>query len=966
MDKKSQRSAFKMQQIWSMTNQRFECCAAEGKHVFVGTNLGAVNVLEVTSNGESSAVQIIPVGKTKKQAIQQIAVLADIGRVLIVVEGNVVVYTFNKHERMPVGKEPCGVVAAAKDCSVIAVKKENRQITLAAVCKRRIVICQWREEPQSFELDKDYNLPDVARTLHWSGASLLLGFKKEYSLFDIATGIPTALCETGRALIPCATTMEPVRETLITIQDNLGVRLKTDGLPAASVGINWSNPPNSVCYMHPYVLSIVDRNCIEVHYPHTRPAANAGGGGAHTMVQMLPLKHASAMATLNMLNLDLPLPTERLGVFTNTQNDTAYLFTGEGRLFALEMVPIENQVVAMFQAELFDDALNLCRICINRVTPQVYTELLLQHGNHFFAQRAYTDAIGKFSEADADVRTVISYFNGYLAAVVKDVWQPKIAIEKQAVIFDNKPDIAVAVLMGFIAPKRKAPPPDTDSPIKAGKVNTYDEFTLMQCAIDTALIHCYVDLKQYTDVADLLNRSNWCIVEECEAAFIADGDFASLALLWMKLNDARGALNMLRSVGMYGKHVPEMGVGRSLSGTNVVELFRRWRVAEDVPTTFQAKNVIEAKIRKYAKPGDDVELIARQLTGVTATMHFIKQLDGDEFQHVINENAAWILENFPPEYAVRMYIEAPKRVPPTLVVAFMEQSKDMSPTVCAKYLELALGGDVNAVPDADLHNRRVAALLRVIASDEVEQGRGQKAAIKELNHFLAASRYYSPAIASNALKIAKHTKLFVEERALVYRRLGQHAAAINMFLELGKPDAAERYAQMANAESVDVHGLRTPNTTGDDAFRHLLLAHLAPAGGERPRVDEALRLVRKNPTMDVTTVLDVMPLDVPIAELSEFFAHAIRAKHAQGEMQKVRLNLLKTAERQAKADAIKARRVAAFITSETPCAVCKKKIRDTVFARYPNGVVVHQACLGNERQVCAQTKVDFRQTAQFL
>jgi hypothetical protein len=51
------------------------------------------------------------------------------------------------------------------------------------------------------------------------------------------------------------------------------------------------------------------------------------------------------------------------------------------------------------------------------------------------------------------------------------------------------------------------------------------------------------------------------------------------------------------------------------------------------------------------------------------------------------------------------------------------------------------------------------------------------------------------------------------------------------------------------------------------------------------------------------------------------------------------------------------------VDGETLCAVCSKRIGTTVFARYPNGLLVHFGCAENDLHVSPLTREDFRRRA---
>jgi hypothetical protein len=199
-------------------------------------------------------------------------------------------------------------------------------------------------------------------------------------------------------------------------------------------------------------------------------------------------------------------------------------------------------------------------------------------------------------------------------------------------------------------------------------------------------------------------------------------------------------------------------------------------------------------------------------------------------------------------------------------------------------------------------------------------------------------------------------ELLYKERAIVYHRLGQHEDAISMYLDVEKPEEAERYAQNVARENA-------AKGTGGDAFRYLLSAHLRPREGKPPRLEDALALIRKNPQMDALGALEVLPDTVPLQELHGFIRNALALKQAAARAKEFQVNILRTHYRDTQAAATRVRKESTRIDRDVTCAACGRKmaVSASVFARFPNGEVVHQACLREGREFIApSTHEDFR------
>lgn len=966
----NKRVAFSVATLKGKSQRRFECCATFGNYIFIGASSGFdVHVVRRSVAGNEWELSgIHSISQRNKRPVTQIGVAADIGILVTLSEGQLQLYRFfptadpqyDSSVRL-VSEEPLGTVNSVRDCSCFAMKLDHGVVWLAAVQKKRVAVCKWHEGSQTFAFANDLQLPpETPKHVLWSGASLLLCFTREYSLLDTETGKMKPVNGPGKSNVPVACNVHGKQENLIVIEDTVGVRITHHGKPAAKSGVQWVTPPKCVHYAHPYLLSIVDHS-IEVHYPH--PLRTASGQLAGTMCQSIPKRHVDALSSSSLVDYDAPRPDERVdGANAQPkQRDAIILLTNDGGIHLLQMNPIAQQVTKLFEQRLFDDALDLCNQCVTEVTEQQRTELMLQHGNFFFAERRFEDAISKFLATDADPRYVTSYFPGFMPNAVKQLWKPAIAIRDQAVL-DPALSMteAVTLLLGYLQPKRVPPPENHQYPLRDASIlnRPNDRATQLAAAIDTAFVHTLVTLQQYADIADVLARPNYCVFETCEQMFKQDHDYVSLGLLYLSqpdLKQTESVLRQLREVGLNGRLDAEVEHRSSLVGTPVHALFRKLKDRDTIYTeSYLSKDKVVRLVQSYAydQRPEEREVMARQLMALTVSVYILKQLDGDDRSQasLVLDFSRWIIENYPPEYTTRIFIDARKPVAPQTVAEYLGS---FPPQVASTYLGRVLGKNADTHTEPELHNRRIDVLLQILeANDATHEARG--IVVHTLNDFLVSSKHYNAKVVIAKLTSSPQVALLTKERAHVYHRLGQHENAIRMFLNDKKPDEAEKYARDVAADAAK-RGVSDKNS---DAFRFLLLAYLDPGDGAPPRVEEALQIVRKNPQMDAVSALEVLPPHVRLYDLREFVIVSLRNKHAAARSAQVQQNLLKTSHRELQAVAAKQRSQYQKITSETQCGVCKKRIAQSIFARYPNGVVVHQACL-TDKSVCPVTRHDF-------
>lgn len=56
-------------------------------------------------------------------------------------------------------------------------------LLLCAVVKKKLVTFEWTGN--EFREREEFALPDIPRSVHWSGGSIIVGFRKEYILIEV-------------------------------------------------------------------------------------------------------------------------------------------------------------------------------------------------------------------------------------------------------------------------------------------------------------------------------------------------------------------------------------------------------------------------------------------------------------------------------------------------------------------------------------------------------------------------------------------------------------------------------------------------------------------------------------------------------------------------------------------------------------------------------------------------------------
>ncbi|RNF19098.1 CNH domain-containing protein [Trypanosoma conorhini] len=104
----------------------------------------------------------------------------------------------------------------------------------------------------------------------------------------------------------------------------------------------------------------------------------------------------------------------------------------------------------------------------------------------------------------------------------------------------------------------------------------------------------------------------------------------------------------------------------------------------------------------------------------------------------------------------------------------------------------------------------------------------------------------------------------------------------------------------------------------------------------------------------------MLPADTPLAPIAAFVKRSLRDASTRSRNAAIRASVLEARIRQAELKLARERARQVVLDLGSCCVACGKKLRpDVVFARFPNGVVVHQACMEDEH-ICPVTYKDFR------
>jgi tetratricopeptide (TPR) repeat protein len=242
----------------------------------------------------------------------------------------------------------------------------------------------------------------------------------------------------------------------------------------------------------------------------------------------------------------------------------------------------------------------------------------------------------------------------------------------------------------------------------------------------------------------------------------------------------------------------------------------------------------------------------------------------------------------------------------------------------------------------------------------------EKAKVKaKLEAFLGASRTYSQSKTFRLLP--SDEPLLYESRALVLSAMGNHKQALAIYVfQLADYAKAEEYCnriyiteQACLIDATKLHSKPQHDTSTPNIFAILLGLYLSPPPNETKRWPQALDLLGKHGArLPASSTLSLMPDDLAVAELDDYFRGRIRHATSVLRQEKIMRSLEEVRRMRTErvlrlgADDIvdkgglggRSKRV--VIGEEDHCRVCHKRFGASAVRVHPDGEVVHYGCVG--------------------
>ncbi|XP_016892880.1 vam6/Vps39-like protein isoform X2 [Cynoglossus semilaevis] len=446
----------------------------------------------------------------------------------------------------------------------------------------------------------------------------------------------------------------------------------------------------------------------------------------------------------------------------------------------------------------------------------------------------------------------------------------------------------------------------TTSPLMEGTPTIKSRKKLLQI-IDTTLLKCYL----HTNVAlvsPLLRlENNHCHIDESEQVLKKAHKYSELIILYEKKGLHQKALQVLLEQSTKANS-PLKGHERTVEYLQRLGVENMGMIFEFSPWVL--KNCPEDGLKIFTEDLTEVETLPRD-----KVLNFLKdgfkELAIPYLEHIIN-----VWDEKEPEFhnvLTLLYLESVQ----VLMKEYLKSLPEGVPAVAAGQEEGKLG--------------------------EFR---------KKLLFFLETSSSYEP---SRLISNFPFDGL-LEERALLLGRMGNHEQALFIYVHILKDTSmAEEYCHRHYNSSVEGN---------KDVYLSLLRMYLSPpdvrclgpikmeVSGPQANLQAALQVLELHHSkLNTTKAINLLPANTPIREIRVFLESVLEEKAQRKRCNQVLKSLLQAEYLRVQEERIFHQQVKCVITEEKTCRVCKKKIGNSAFARYPNSVVVHYFCC-KDRTVC--------------
>ncbi|NXX88548.1 VPS39 protein, partial [Centropus bengalensis] len=852
---------------------QIDCLAAWEEWLLVGTKQGHLLLYRIKKDIGCNRFEVTleKSNKNFSKKIQQIHVVSQFKILVSLLENNIYVHDLLTFQQITTVSKAKG--ASLFTCDLQQSDTGEEVLRMCVAVRKKLQLYFWKDR-EFHELQGDFSVPDVPKSMAWCENSICVGFKRDYYLIRVdGKGSIKELFPTGKQLEPL---VAPVADGKVAVgQDDLTVVLNEEGVCTQKCALNWTDIPIAMEHQPPYIIAVLPRY-VEIRTFEPR-----------LLVQSIELQRPRFITSGGSLLFFMHRWLEAIPQGVNDRIECLWEFLNTGTFSFL---------LCNIAREMKDDSDSEKRQQIHHIKNLFAFNL--------FCQKRFDESMQVFAKLGTDPTHVMGLYPDLLPTDYRKQLQYPNPLPGLSGAELEKAHLA---LIDYLTQKRSqlvkklndSDHQSSTSPLMEGTPTIKSKKKLLQI-IDTTLLKCYLHTNVAL-VAPLLRlENNHCHIEESEHVLKKAHKYSELIILYEKK-------------GLHEK----------------------------------ALQVLVDQSKKANSP----------LKGHERTVQYLQHL-GTENLHLVFSYSVWVLRDFP-EDGLKIFTEDLPEVealPRDKVLSFlMENFKSLT----IPYLEHII--HVWEETGAEFHNcliqlycEKVQGLmkeyLRSFPADKTPVPAGEEGGNlgdyrKKLLLFLEKSSWYEP---SRLISDFPFDGL-LEERALLLGRMGKHEQALFIYVHILKDtNMAENYC----------HKHYDRNKDGNkDVYLSLLRMYLSPPSVHclgpikmevlepQANLQAALQVLELHHSkLDTTKAINLLPANTQISEIRIFLEKVLEENAQKKRFNQVLKNLLHAEFLRVQEERILHQQVKCIITEEKVCTVCKKKIGNSAFARYPNAIVVHYFC----------------------
>lgn len=517
--------AYEVNQLLKLTVQ-IESITAYDEILLVGTRQGHLLMYSVVPrlSDQKYDVQLMRYNKTfSKKPIVQLEVIPE-EQLLVSLTDNVI----SVHDLSSINFNLICQVQKTKGATLFTLdskshfsltEKATVVIRMCVAVKRKLQLYYWKKN-EFHTLIVDIIINDVPRTLTWCQETIFVGFRGEYTLFEL-TGVTKELFPTSsnKSSEPCIVKLS---ENIMALgREHHSVLVNTDGNAENTKAIKWSDVPTALAWDEPYILGLLN-DVIEVQ------TIDPSG-----LIQTLSDLHKARLICL-------------------CKRGMVYV-ASVSQLWCLQAVDITKQRQHLLNEKQFQLALKLTNI--SDETEEDKKEKIHQiqtlYAYDLFANKRFSESMKEFLKLDTDPYDVIRLFPDLLpqqnANIENTGPDPAANLPK---LQDCDLESGILALIGFLTSVRRKAYIDSQTKASANASGNLNDGTTTKATsqllqiIDTTLLKCYLQTNDAL-VAPLLRR-NHCHLGETEKMLKKHHKYSELIILYQTKGQHKKALDLLQ------------------------------------------------------------------------------------------------------------------------------------------------------------------------------------------------------------------------------------------------------------------------------------------------------------------------------------------------------------------------------------------------------------------------------------